>query len=132
MVVELTPALRRRVLSLSSADRVTLLEEITLSLTPAARRVGQDRLEELDAAMKRVSGVDVRIKTRVREYTEARTVFAYVLTLEGYNNSQIGKYLGLDHSTVHHMKGNMAAAFAHPRHYNTLLNTYNKFIQAIV
>lgn len=130
-VARLTARLRRTVLSLPPQERLSLQEDILASLSPD-RRVGNDRMEDLREAMRQIAGVDVLSPTRERRNVEARTIFAYVLRVEGYSQCDVARFLQKNHTTVWYMEKEMASAFAHPKSFPTLITTYNKFIQAIV
>ena len=57
--------------------------------------------DDLKKIINEVFELDLLRKTRQREYVDARRVFAHMLLKEGATFAGIGKYLGLNHATVH-------------------------------
>ena len=58
--------------------------------------------DDLKEIVDKVFELDLRRKTRQREYVDARRVFSYILFKEGATLTGIGKYLGINHATVHY------------------------------
>ena len=128
----LTPYLRRRVLALPVEDRIALNHAISESLRPdAPDGTGDKRLEALRSEMEAIAGVDLLDRCRDREHTEPRIVFAFVCRREGFSQSEIARFLGVDHSTVCYWERRMGEAFAFPRPYSDLMEIYNQFVNNI-
>ena len=125
----LTPHLRRRVLALPVSDRLALNAEIVRSLNDVPTI---ERLDVLRDKMEGCAGVDVRVRTRLRKYVEARMVFSYVAKMEGYTQNELAEFLGCDHSTVCTTQKSMARAFETPRAYASAINLYNEYVTAIL
>ena len=56
----------------------------------------------LRQAVQEVFDLDIKSKTRERDYVNARIIFAFILWERGYNKSEIGRYLVKNHATVCH------------------------------
>lgn len=48
--------------------------------------------------------LDMVVKTRKREYVDARMTCAYILTNSGMTSTSVGRLLGKDHATILHYK----------------------------
>lgn len=125
----LTPWLRRRTLALPLADRLALIEALRGSIV-AGYETRDQRLHQLAAKMQAISGQDVRTN-RKPAAVNARYVFSLIATQEGFTQSEIGRFLGRDHSTVHYMLGQMGRAFELPHQYPDTIALYNQFVNAI-
>ncbi len=69
------------------------------------------------------SGLDIRKKTREREYVYARMVFCKVMREEFLMTmSAIGKYLGKSHCTVVHYMKNFETIEKYEYNYNKMYN----------
>lgn len=129
---KLTPYLRRRVLALPMEDRLALNRALSVSLRPdAPAEAGEPRLDVLRSAMENIATVDLKDRCRDRAHTEPRIVFAFICRREGFSQGEIGKYLGVDHSTVCYWERRMGEALAYPASWQTLMNIYNKYITHI-
>lgn len=127
----LTPYLRRRCLALNVEDRVALLRSLQESLTDSAR-TDTDRLDRLGEAMEGLTGFDVRTRTRLAEYVRARVVYAFTARMEGFSQMAVAKWLGLDHSTVHHLERRMNDALSMPSAFKDYVGLYNQFTSVIL
>lgn len=130
----LTPYLRRRCLALRVMDRVALEAIIRESLTPSQRTEDKAvlRLECLAEAMCAINGIEVRQRTRKMEYVKARTIFAFVARQEGFSQTTIGDFLGINHSTIHYLEAKMGDAFKVPESWRDYIELYNQFTSAIL
>lgn len=130
----LTPYLRRRCLALCIEDRVALLGALRESLTQSERteKDARRRMQILARAMKGLTGLEVCLRTRNRDYVRARDVFAFTARQEGITQKAVGEFLGLDHSTVNRCEFRMKTAFTLPAIYEDYLSLYNKFTNAIL
>ena len=63
--------------------------------------------ERFSSKMLEVSGIDPRQKKRSWNNTFARASVAYALYNEGYTQSQVGRVMGMNHSTIHYYLGRM-------------------------
>lgn len=125
----LTPQLRRRVLALPISDRLALNAEIIRSLNEVP---DDKRLAQLRDKMEDCAGVDIRKRTRLRPYIEARMVFSYVAKMEGYTQGELADFLGCDHSTICTTQKSMVRAFETPKAYASAINLYNKYVTEII
>lgn len=130
----LTPYLRRRCLELPVSDRVALVGIMTESLTPSIRTEDQveRRLLQMRNTMQVLTGLDVTLRSRKSEYMRCRTIFAFTCRQEGLTQESIGKFLGLDHSTIHHLERRMADVFEVPSCWKDYIELYNLFTNAIL
>ena len=130
-VEHLTPYLRRRVLKLSIEDRLALRHEIDRSLSePLSDRLA--RLSSMVEVMKETSELDVLERNRRADYVRARVVLCFVAKQEGFSQHEVGKALGLNHSTVCYHEKVMDKALSLPGQYADYINLYNKFTNAIL
>jgi hypothetical protein len=58
--------------------------------------------DDLKKIIDEVFELDLMNKTRQREYVDARRIFSHILFKEGATLTAIGKYLGLDHASIHY------------------------------
>ena len=130
MATRLTPHLYGRVMSLPLADRVALYEVLRTSFR-TGRKDPKDRLQYLTDRMKDCAGVDVKDASREVKYTWPRVVFVFVARREGFTESEIGRHIGRDHSTVHHLSDRMNAAFSLPSAFADVIELYNKYIDTL-
>lgn len=61
-----------------------------------------ERMENLKKIIDYVFGIDISIKTRKREYVNARMVFSKILKDNGYGVTIISRYLKKDHTSIMH------------------------------
>lgn len=71
--------------------------------------------------------VDVRDRCRVRKVADIRAVFCYRMRVSGLSLVDIGKFLGINHSTVHHNYKKVADAFEYPLMYQDIIEMYARF-----
>lgn len=115
------------------ADRVALAEIMRQSIVShIAEDERLERLETMAQAMADISGLDVKERTRKAEYIRARTIFAFVARQEGYSQTCIGAFLGINHSTIHHLEKRMESAFDLPEMWQDHIVLYNQFTSAIL
>jgi len=48
--------------------------------------------------------LDIMVRTRQREYVDARMTFAYILIHEGATLQSVARYLGMNHASIHYYK----------------------------
>jgi len=48
--------------------------------------------------------LDIMVRTRQREYVDARMTFAYILLQEGATLQAVALYLGMNHASIYHYK----------------------------
>lgn len=130
MAQRLTPYLRRQVLALPLADRLTLLEALRVSVAEP-RRDAAAILQHLVATMNEVAGFPVVSDRRDNASAWARAVLCFVARREGLKQSQIGKALQRDHSSIAHAESRIRTAFEYPDQYAEVITLYNRFINAI-
>lgn len=95
----LTDSLRRRCLHLSNDEKERLIAALRENLALGQRA---ERLQVLADGMRRCVGFDFSCACRTTPCVTARNVFAYHAYREGFKQTEIGRVLGLDHSSVHH------------------------------
>jgi len=62
------------------------------------------------------TGIDITKKCRKKEYIEMKACTSYVMRKMGFQYTEIGKYMNLDHSTIiHHIKIYDAMRFSSAR-----------------
>lgn len=124
---QLTPYLRRRVLTLPVADRVELMQAIGASIAVPPQ---DDRLARLRETMEEMTGESLQ-GDRKAERVRARAVFCFVARREGFTLESIGKCLGTDHSTVHYLTKKVVNAFAMPKTWHDYLDTYDRYVKQL-
>lgn len=85
------------------------------------------RSEELLAVMEDVMGEKVDIRSREQRYVWARTIIANQLLSEGYSTTKVGMCLGMDHSSVVHMKKKFPMLFSQPKAFEKEREVFEKF-----
>ena len=127
----LTPYLRRRVLDLSMSDRVALMEDLRVSIQgPFVNRA--DRLKYLADTMNTISGVDIRGRwNRTSATVWPRNIFIFVALREGYSQSEVGREIHRNHSTVCHARNRVNEAFEMPEQYRDEITLYKKYIETL-
>ena len=127
----MTRELKMRVMNLPPEDRKSLANDLIRSLDEPDPATPRTRFDELVAVIETVGGGPLDLKSRDSVAVWRRAVVAYQLILEGYSESQVGRLLQKDHSTVHHMKRNMENAIAMPGMYRDVIWIWNKFKELI-
>lgn len=130
MVKRLTPHLRRMVIDLPVADRVELIEALRTSLM-SPEHCGVQRLRYMAEKMKAISGKDVSVNSRDRRLVWARNIFIFVARREGFSQSDIGGFVGRDHSSVCAAEKRVNDMFACPECYEEEIRTYNLYTQSL-
>ena len=124
---ELTEYLLGRVLSLRPAVRAELQAKIAASLVPDVP--AEVRLGLLADRLAAVSGIDVREhRSANRVGCMARTVFVYVARQAGFTTTQIGRFVGRDHSTVVVASARMQDALDCPAADRELVELYRRYM----
>ena len=82
--------------------------------------------------LKETSELDVLERNRRADYVRARVVLCFVAKQEGFSQHEVGKALGLNHSTVCYHEKVMNKALSLPGQYADYINLYNKFTNAIL
>lgn len=84
------------------------------------------------SVMLRVSGVDVRMRSRLREVVWARNMVCYQLLSDGFTEASVGRFVGLNHSTVHYIKGQVESMLQNPNYFRNEMAVWKKFQEGIV
>lgn len=128
----LTPYLHKQCLALPLADRLALVR--ILMRTIMAEPAGKDatRLDTIAQAVESLAGASVHEPRHIPAAVCARSVFAFVAEREGFRQTEIGRYMGRDHSSVHFMISRMAQALDHPEQWNDYITLYNNTLSAIL
>ena len=74
-------------------------------------------------------GIDVTIRSRIASVIAARTAFILVARERGFTQSELGRFRGLNHSTVCIAEKNMREALTMPAFYKDYINNYNTLQQ---
>ena len=119
-------ALLKKALSLNPDDRARLAKELLNSLQAGKVSI-EDRAVQMYAALQAVDGRPMEPAMRDNFNAWARAIVAYSLAAEGYSENAIGTLMRRDHSTVNHMKQNMASALSRPNMYPDVIRRYNSF-----
>lgn len=90
----------------------------------------RDVLERGADIIRSVFGIDVRNRSRERSVADIRSVFCYVMRKDGQSLSDIGRFMGIDHSTVYHSVRKVSDALEVPVSYPELIEKYNRFMEA--
>lgn len=85
------------------------------------------RSEELLAVMENVMGEKLHLRSHEQRFVWAKTIIANQLLSEGYSTTKVGMCLGMDHSSVVHMKKKFPQLFSQPKAYEKELAMYNQF-----
>lgn len=115
--------IEERCLALPKGERVRLIQMLTKSLDDNART---RRLEEIWQAVIKVMGVQIPAKSRERQYCVGRVIFSYIAFLEGYTESETGRFINRNHSSVNTMKRNMKDWLQYPAMYCDEVTKYLK------
>ena len=90
-------------------------------------------LLEIEKSVREITKIDIRVKTRKREYVEARALF-YFLASEFtiYSVTQIARHLGMHHASVLYHKEQIPYSIAQdPRLEMWYLCIYNNLIELV-
>ena len=93
--------------------------------------VAAERLSEALGVMHPLFGIDIRKRSRMREYVDLRIVFCYRMRREGLSYSAIGRAIGRDHSTVISCCERMKDALDYPNAFQELVGKYRRFNEAL-
>ena len=91
------------------------------------RRDFREVAEFYVTTMSDIVGRDIRLRSRKQLVVWARNMVAYQLRQEGYVTTDIGKTLGLDHSTITHCQGKVRDMLANPRLYVSEMRVWREF-----
>lgn len=83
------------------------------------------------AAMLEISGEDCTLRCRRPAVVWARNIVAWQMTEDCFTTVQIGRRLGIDHSTVCHCRDAVRAMLRDPRFYPQEMAVFRKFKKAI-
>lgn len=78
-----------------------------------------------------ITGRDIRERTREREVVWARNMVFYQLAQDGFSLSEIGRFMGFDHSTVIHGREQMKNMLTYCSMYPAEMNVWGKFQKSI-
>lgn len=127
----LTQSLRDRCLSLAASDRASLAQELLCSLGDCGSlRKPSDEMERMRDAVYQAQGVDVCTRDRHQPIPQYKAAFILLARQRlPVTLTEVGRFLGLDHSTVVFHEKRMQAALDFPagdpglvRCYETLTN----------
>lgn len=90
-----------------------------------------DMADRYVGLMKDIAGEDVMERTRRRHVVLCRMIVAYRLMQDGVTISDIGRVLGVDHSTVHHYREQMTNMLGMAYVYRYEAKLWEAFNQAI-
>ena len=92
----------------------------------------KDRLLEKGVrVISELFGVNIKSRSRSRDVVDLRCMYCYWMRNNGCSLNEIGKYLGLDHSTVHHNFKKMSGAMDVPESWQELMGKYERFNEAM-
>ena len=77
--------------------------------------------------MRGVCGFDVRTRCRARDVVWARNMVCYQLLSDGFTETSVGRFVGLDHSTVHYIKGQVESMLQNPNYFRNEMAVWKKF-----
>ena len=77
--------------------------------------------------MECIMGTDIRKKGHDRSAAYARAVVSHVMIKDGYTESEIGRLLNRNHSTINHYKNIMNTVMEYPNQYKDIINLYEKY-----
>lgn len=86
-----------------------------------------DRKERYVYIMSKIIGRDVREKSRERLLVWCRYMIVYQMRLDRDLTTEIGAFLGLDHSTVTYGTDRMIDMLKHPGYYPKEMAIWHKF-----
>lgn len=72
-------------------------------------------------------GRDIMQHSRERELVWARNMACYRLVMDGYSLCKVGRFMGMDHSTVSHAKKQVANMLDMPSMYPEEMSLWEKF-----
>ena len=127
----------KEALNMSPDERVELCDSYIRAIATeiidnsGMRFEEENKAELLENGVKVIEdlfGVDVRNnKSRVREVADLRAIYCYRMRNAGVSLSDIGRFLGIDHSTVHHGCKKVSDALDYPLIYSDLVERYTLF-----
>lgn len=98
--------IKRYILSLTLEERCEMLQMLQESIIRNVRkgRSDEDHFLSLLSTMEGVVGEDILDGSRKDVKVIARSFLAYQLSRDGYTEYQIGRLLGMDHSSINYLK----------------------------
>ena len=129
--MELTNDLLQNLLALPRKDRETICRKLGASLADPRSVRAVYGLDEMVAAMQRLTGLDPKARTRERSVVRSRTVLCYVCHEKGLSLQETARFFGLNHCTVIYANRKMASALNIPTLYPDYIQLYNQFKKAI-
>ena len=127
--------MRRRCLALPPEGRADLAGMLLQSLEPEKAPDKEKTLATLRDTIREAYGVDIReAKTRQQPVPDCKVIFAYLaLQVLPITHTELGQWMGADHSTIHYYRERMRAALATPAsdprlvaEYKTIIEQYGK------
>lgn len=82
--------------------------------------------------MSEIIGRNVLDRSRNRDLVWGRNMIAYQLLRSGLSLSEVGRLLGMDHSTMHYCKGQVAKMLSMPSMYVREIDIWNQFQERII
>lgn len=122
---EITPARRKWLLSLSQSARVEVRRLLASDLPATRRDTKTEQLESLRAFACHRLGVDVTVRSRISSVLDARSAFILVARELGFSQSEIARFLGLNHATVCLTERSRREALEVPAFYQNFISNYN-------
>lgn len=78
-----------------------------------------------------ITGRDIRERTRERYVVNARNMVFLQMLEDGFTQTQVGKFIGFDHSSVFHGKEQVKLMLLYSRLYPNEMAVWDKFQKSI-
>ena len=116
----------RKALDLPVEERVSLISILQASLRRHPHGNG-NRAGELLDIIGDIYGCDIPLRSRKAEYVWARAMVVYQLRQEGFTLMEIGRMMGMHHSSVFHLEGKMKDALMYSFAYRDVIDIWKQF-----
>jgi hypothetical protein len=122
--------LQDRCLGLPYLERLNLcsaLQESILQERMERRHPRPSRCGVLTALMEETIGETIPSKSRETRFVWARAMVVYQLRQEGFTLMEIGRMMGMHHSSVFHLEGKMKDALMYSFAYRDVIDIWKQF-----
>lgn len=71
-----------------------------------------------------LSDIELRSKTRLRHFVDARTIISYLLTDKGVTLSEVGKLMNRSHCNTIHLRNKAKNIMSYDNEFKELVNSF--------
>ena len=99
----------------------------SLQVKPVFDARYSNRAGELLCVLENIFGEKLNFDSREKNCAWAKAMISYQMTKEGFTTLEVGRQMGLDHSTIIHNRDKMETALSLSYAYRDIINIWNQF-----